>query len=79
MFRFGILQPKPIFPNTNPNHCTKWSFLLLPLPYCSLSCNLDLQTTMAMTLKYDRSKGRINGTLNNINYEYYFNFNNKSD
>ena len=54
-------------------------FLLLTLPYCSLSCNLDLQTPMEMTLKYDRSKGRINGTLNNINYEYYFNFNNKSD
>ena len=34
---------------------------------------------MASTLKCDIFKGKINGILNNINYQYKFNFNSRSD
>ena len=33
---------------------------------------------MVITYKYDLFKGKINGILNNINYEYDFHFNYRS-
>ena len=50
---------------------------MIEYPFFYRYYNLALWTPMVITSKYDGFKGKINGILNNNNYEYDSHFNSK--
>ena len=69
--------PTPSLKSTTP--FDESLFWFLPLPSFYICRHNNLRIPMVITYKNDRFKGKINGILNNINFDYKFHFISRSD